>query len=169
WRRAARNSAPCCMPGYGPAPCSRASASPTTASTAPSRSGPRPDAHCARPARRRAMTEPDTLLLPPGALMPNSRLPVLIYRKVLEGGARGFDSLFRANGCGGTWRDGIYDYDHFHSNAHVVRGVDAGSARAQLGGEEGQAVEIEAGDVVVLPAGTGHRRIGKSGDFSVSG
>lgn len=115
------------------------------------------------------MSEPQTLLLPPGAVMPNSRLPVLIYRKVRAAAGRGFDTLFSANGWGGTWRNGVYDYDHFHSNAHEVLGVDAGSARLQLGGDEGQAVEIEAGDVVVLPAGTGHRRISKSGDFSVSG
>jgi uncharacterized protein YjlB len=115
------------------------------------------------------MNEPQTLLLPPGATMPNSRLPVLIYRHVLEGGARGFDALFRANGWGGTWRDGVYDYDHFHSNAHEVLGVDSGWASIQLGGDVGQAVEVEAGDVLVLPAGTGHRRIRKSEDFLVSG
>ena len=55
------------------------------------------------------MSAPETLLLPPGATMPNSRLPVVIYRKVLEGAARGFDSLFRANGWTGTWRDGVYE------------------------------------------------------------
>ena len=115
------------------------------------------------------MTDPETLLLPPGALMPNSRLPVLIYRKVLEGGARGFDSLFRTNGWGGTWRNGVYDYDHFHSNAHEVLGVDTGRATIQLGGDVGQPVDVEAGDVLVLPAGTGHRRISRSDDFSVSG
>lgn len=115
------------------------------------------------------MTGPETLLLPPGATMPNSRLPVLIYRRVLEGGARGFDALFRANGWGGTWRDGVYDYDHFHSNAHEVLGVDSGWATIQLGGDVGQAIEVEAGDVLVLPAGTGHRRVSKSEDFLVSG
>jgi uncharacterized protein YjlB len=88
---------------------------------------------------------------------------------VLEGAARGFDSLFRANGWGGTWRDGVYDYDHFHSNAHEVLGVDSGRATIQLGGNEGRPVEVEAGDVLVLPAGTGHRRINKSEDFMVSG
>jgi uncharacterized protein YjlB len=115
------------------------------------------------------VSTPETLLLPPGATMPNSRLPVVIYRKVLEGAARGFDSLFRANGWTGTWRDGVYDYDHFHSNAHEVLGVDRGHATIQLGGDEGRAVEVEAGDVLILPAGTGHRRISKSADFSVSG
>jgi uncharacterized protein YjlB len=115
------------------------------------------------------MSEPATLLLPPGATMPNSPLPVLIYRHVLEGGARGFDALFRANGWGGTWRNGVYDYDHFHSNAHEVLGVDSGSATIHLGGDVGQAVEVEAGDVLVLPAGTGHRRLSRSADFAVSG
>ena len=114
------------------------------------------------------MSEPQTLLLPSGALMPNSPLPVLIYRGV-HGAARGFDSLFRGNGWGGTWHNGIYDYDHFHSKAHEVLGVDAGSARVQLGGDEGQAVEIKAGDVVILPAGTGHRRISATTDFAVTG
>jgi uncharacterized protein YjlB len=115
------------------------------------------------------MSEPQTLLLPPGETMPNSRLPVLIYRGVLEGGARGFDALFRTNGWGGTWRNGVYDYDHYHSNAHEVLGVDSGRATIQLGGDVGQPVEVEAGDVLVLPAGTGHRRIERSSDFSVSG
>jgi uncharacterized protein YjlB len=115
------------------------------------------------------MSKPETLLLPPGETMPNSRLPVVIYRKVLEGASRGFDSLFRANGWTGTWRDGVYDYHHFHSNAHEVLGVDSGRATLQLGGDEGQAVEVEAGDVLVLPAGTGHKRISKSEDFAVSG
>ena len=115
------------------------------------------------------MSEPRTLFLARGETMPNNRLPVLIYRRVLEGAARGFDALFRANGWGGTWRNGVYDYDHFHSNAHEVLGVDSGRATIQLGGETGEAVEVEAGDVLVLPAGTGHRRIEKSADFSVSG
>jgi len=115
------------------------------------------------------MSTPQTLLLPPGATMPNSRLPVIIYRKVLKGADRGFDALFRANGWTGTWRNGVYDYDHFHSNAHEVLGVDSGRARLQLGGAEGQPVDVEAGDVIVLPAGTGHRRIDRSEDFAVAG
>lgn len=112
------------------------------------------------------MSEPQTLLLPSGALMPNSRLPVLIYRNVIEGGA---DQLFARNGWVGIWRNGVYDYDHFHSNAHEVLGIASGSAMIQLGGDEGQAVEVNASDVIVLPAGTGHRRISKAGDFIVYG
>lgn len=111
------------------------------------------------------MSEPDTLLLTPGALMPNSRLPVLIYRKEPPE----FDKLFVANGWTGLWHDGVYDYDHYHSNSHEVLGVARGWARLQIGGDEGRAIEVQAGDVIVLPAGTGHRRIEKSTDFEVVG
>jgi len=113
----------------------------------------------------------ETLLLPPDDLMPNSPLPVVIYRNVESDGepARDFEAVFDANGWRGSWRNGVYDFDHFHSNAHEVLGVARGSATLQLGGDAGQPVEVKAGDVVLLPAGTGHRRITASGDFTMIG
>jgi len=115
-----------------------------------------------------AMTSrPETLMLPPGASMPNSRLPVLIYRGAHAGD--GFDALFERNGWTGLWHDGIYDFDHYHSNAHEVLGIARGSATLRLGGEDGRAIEVRAGDVLVLPAGTGHRNLGSSDDFEVVG
>lgn len=117
--------------------------------------------------------EPQTLTLQPGDTMPNSRLPVLIYRGVLprdaSNKAGGFDALFEKNGWRGIWRDGVYDYDHYHSNAHEVLGVAQGTATLQLGGEGGKSIDVEAGDVLLLPAGTGHRRISKSENFVVIG
>nr|WP_314260886.1 cupin domain-containing protein [uncultured Devosia sp.] len=62
---------------------------------------------------------------------------------------------------------GIYGYHHFHSNAHEVLGVAEGSAALVLGGEEGAEVKVSKGDVILLPAGTGHRRIKDSWDFWV--
>lgn len=113
----------------------------------------------------------ETLLLPLDELMPNSPLPVVIYRNVTVAGepTRDFETLFETNGWRGSWRNGVYDFDHYHSNAHEVLGVARGSATLQLGGDAGQTVEVKAGDVLVLPAGTGHRRISASADFTVIG
>ena len=109
--------------------------------------------------------DPDLLHLPRGATMPNSRLPVLIYR----GTAGDFDRLFSDNGWGGIWHNGIYDFDHYHSNAHEVLGIARGSAKVRLGGDEGVDIDVKAGDVLVLPAGTGHRRVSASADLLVIG
>ena len=117
--------------------------------------------------------EPQRLIFQPSVTMPNSRLPVLIYRGVLKPEATNkagdFDRLFAQNGWGGIWRDGIYDFDHYHSNAHEVLGVAEGKGTLQLGGPGGKAVDVEAGDAVLLPAGTGHRRIRESENFVVIG
>lgn len=112
---------------------------------------------------------PHTLLLQPGETMPNSRLPVLIFRDEREALDHGFETVFASNGWSGVWRNGVYDYDHYHSNAHEVLGVTAGRATLRLGGDGGETVEVSAGDVIVLPAGTGHRRIDASEDFEVVG
>ena len=116
-----------------------------------------------------AIAEPQLLHFKPGATMPNSPLPVVLYRGALPGGAADFDRLFRLNGWVGIWHNGVFDYDHYHSNAHEVLGVGHGGARLQLGGPEGKIVEVAAGDCVILPAGTGHRRISASADFEMIG
>jgi uncharacterized protein YjlB len=115
--------------------------------------------------------EPETLLLQPGETMPNSRLPVLIYRGAMTPGDHGaeFEHLFNENGWRGIWRNGVYDFDHYHSNAHEVLGVGQGRAEIQLGGVTGVLVAVVAGDAVLLPAGTGHRRMSRSNDFVMIG
>lgn len=102
--------------------------------------------------------------------IPNSRLPVLVYRSF--GGARTprqCVELFAGNGWLGAWVDGIYPFHHFHSTAHEALGIVGGSASVVLGGPEGRRFEIAPGDVLVLPAGTGHCNIGSSPDLAVVG
>lgn len=102
----------------------------------------------------------------------NPRCPLLIYRHVLAGAgdrASAFERLFGTHGWGNGWRDGIYDHHHFHTMAHEVLGIAAGTAAVRFGGELGVTVEVQAGDMVVIPAGVAHRNLGASDDFLVVG
>lgn len=102
--------------------------------------------------------------------VPNSDLPVLIYRSALQDHdkARAFRQRFKANGWSGIWTDTIYDYTHFHSNAHEVLGIARGNVTLRLGGDRGSLTRLKAGDMIVLPAGVGHRRVSET-DVKVVG
>ena len=80
-----------------------------------------------------------------------------------------FEELFASNGWRDSWRYGIYDFAHYHSKTHEVLGIARGKARVELGGKDGRKVEIHAGDIVVLPAGTSHRHLSASDDLLVVG
>lgn len=108
-------------------------------------------------------------------LVPNHPTwPLIHYRSVarLPAGidpAAMFELLFQRNGWGDSWRNGVYDYLHYHSRIHEVMGVARGWAVVQFGGRSGRKLRVKAGDVIVLPAGTGHQRISASKDFRVVG
>jgi uncharacterized protein YjlB len=105
-------------------------------------------------------------------IVPNSRLPLVVYRAALpEGGDRAAacEAMFARHGWPDAWRNGIYAHHHYHSTAHEVLGIARGSARVRLGGEAGQSVELGAGDVVVIPAGVAHKREAASADLLVIG
>jgi uncharacterized protein YjlB len=106
-----------------------------------------------------------------GEIPNNPRLPALLYRGLttVAGDPAACERLFAGHGWGGLWRDGIYPFHHYHSTAHEALGVAAGRALVLLGGPRGERVELQAGDVVVLPAGTGHRNLGASDDLLVVG
>ncbi|WP_309020557.1 cupin domain-containing protein [Pelagicoccus sp. SDUM812003] len=77
--------------------------------------------------------------------------------------------MYVRNGWRAAWRYGVYEFPHYHSTAHEVLGIYAGRASIRLGHTEGKTVEVQAGDVVVIPAGVGHQNLGSSPDFHVVG
>lgn len=115
---------------------------------------------------------PEQLFFNDDGCIPNSRLPVLIYRGIsFESAdtATCFEQMFGANAWPVQWRDGIFDFHHYHSNAHEVLGVAKGAARVLLGGPAGQEVTVSHGDILILPAGTGHCCLEHTDDFLVVG
>ena len=119
------------------------------------------------------LMQPEKFLFEDDGVIPNSKYPLLLYPQVFsERGTRGADWLeakFAENNWTNVWRWGVYPFHHYHSNIHEVLGVFRGSARLQLDGEKGQAVNVQAGDVIVIPAGVGHKCISHSSDFTVVG
>jgi uncharacterized protein YjlB len=102
--------------------------------------------------------------------IPNSPLPVLVYHGLgIAADAAEYEALFARNDWLGAWRDGIFSFHHFHSTAHEVLGIVGGSAAVVLGGPRGRRFEVQRGDVLVLPAGTGHCNVGSSSDLLVVG
>lgn len=113
---------------------------------------------------------PEALHFADDGRIPNSPLPALLYRAAVAGqSADAIEHLLAGHGWTGAWHNGIYPYHHFHSTAHEVLAVARGTARVLLGGEAGRTVDLHAGDVLVLPAGTGHKNEGASPDLLVVG
>ena len=112
-------------------------------------------------------------LMENGTYPNNPNLPVLLYKNVFdfdgEDPASTIEKVFSKNHWGKLWRNGIYNFQHYHSTAHEALGVYGGWAEVQLGGPESEIVRIEKGDLVVLPAGTAHKRINSGDGFAVVG
>ena len=115
------------------------------------------------------MTEPNTFTFADDGAIPNSKLPMLVYRAAVPADPAAIEKLFAANRWPPAWRDSVHPFQHFHSNAHEALGVARGQAKVQFGGPGGEALDVQAGDVVVLPAGVGHCRLASSGDLLIVG
>jgi uncharacterized protein YjlB len=109
-----------------------------------------------------------------GFIPNHPRWPLVVYREAVSlpqefDPAAVLEDLFERHGWGDSWRNGVFDYPHYHSRIHEVLGVARGSASIRFGGERGRTLTVKAGDVAALPAGTGHQCLGASEDFLVVG
>jgi uncharacterized protein YjlB len=105
--------------------------------------------------------------------IPNSPLPLIVYRRALDPAtpdlAAAFEALYRSNGWGNGWRNGIFPFHHYHANAHEFLGIAAGTAEVRFGGEAGTTLTVVPGDAVLIPAGVGHKRVAATPDLLVIG
>jgi uncharacterized protein YjlB len=109
-----------------------------------------------------------------GYIPNNPSLPLLLYRKAIQFDRRYdpaalIEAIFKANSWGNAWRNGVYDFVHYHSRIHEVLGVARGAAKLRLGGNKGVTMDVSAGDVIVIPAGVGHECLTANGKFLVVG
>lgn len=111
-----------------------------------------------------SVVEPETFFVKPTPHVPNSHLPVVVYRGALDDTSP--DNILKTiepNGWlkGGQWK--TFKTVHFHSNAHECYGIIKGSSTYRLGKsdldadkddngvENGTTFFAQAGDVFVLP------------------
>lgn len=121
----------------------------------------------------REVVQPEQFRFTDDGVFPNSVLPLLVYRQALatKDGDSGsvVEECLTGNDWTNSWRNGVYSFAHYHSTTHEVLGVYRGNATLQLGGKHGRNVDLDAGDVIVIPAGVAHQKISGSADFAVVG
>jgi uncharacterized protein YjlB len=115
------------------------------------------------------MSEPLAFLFDDDGAIPNSNLPLLVYRGAVPAEAEAIERVFAANLWPPAWRDGVHPFHHFHSTAHEALGVARGEAQVLFGGPGGKVLTVRAGDVVVVPAGVGHCNQDQSSDLLIVG
>ena len=82
--------------------------------------------------------EVETFIFAPDGDIPNSSLPLVLYRHALPPELQtpgGCQAIFARNQWRGNWVNGIFDYWHFHVTGHEVLGCVAGSADVGFGGD----------------------------------
>jgi uncharacterized protein YjlB len=106
-------------------------------------------------------------------IFPNSVLPVVLYKSAFElpllnpGGS--VITHLKKNFWENSWKNGVYDYHHYHSTAHEIIVAYKGNAKLMLGGENGIVIELETGDALVIPAGVAHKNISPDNKFKCVG
>lgn len=103
--------------------------------------------------------------------VPNSRLPLLVYRDAFHSRAWEMEELLRSNGWAPSWHSpiGLFPQHHFHSQSHELIAIVRGEVRGLFGGHDGEEVMLRKGDTVVIPAGVGHYGVSITDDLFVTG
>jgi uncharacterized protein YjlB len=108
--------------------------------------------------------DPEIIYFKDDGTIPNSRYPLLLYRNAFSErntqGAEWLEQHFLSNNWSNPWRNGIFTFQHYHSITHEALGIYSGEAEVLLGGDKGSTVKVKAGDIIIIPAGVGHKNMG---------
>jgi uncharacterized protein YjlB len=103
--------------------------------------------------------EPLTIIFADDGLVPNNPMPFLVYKGAIgvdnDHPEKTIEGLFGANGWGQMWRNGVYDYLHYHATVHEALGVARGHAKVRFGGDRGKEIELAAGASPSCPPAPG--------------
>lgn len=113
----------------------------------------------------RAIVLTDDGIFPNNSRVALTRYP-RIFRSLVD--PKKIEAFLVSNGWHPLWRYGIYPYHHYHTTAHEFLGCFSGSARVIFGGDKGQALDLRAGDGVMVPAGVAHKCL-SANNFAVVG
>jgi uncharacterized protein YjlB len=72
--------------------------------------------------------------------------------------------LLNRHGWSNTWKAGVFNYHHYHSNTHELLACYKGKTTLLLGGDDGRTIEFGKGDVIVIPAGVAHKNLNDEND-----
>src|ERR1700688_5114328 len=102
--------------------------------------------------------QPLTLVFEDDGLVPNNPMPFLVYKGAIDVAddhpEKTIEGLFGANGWGDMWRNGVYDFPHYHATVHEALGIARGQARVRFGANAGQRMESRPAASPIRPAGT---------------
>jgi len=124
------------------------------------------------------LSPPEQHLAPsPTTHVPNSRLPVLVYRSAISSPTpASIQAAIEPNNWlkGGTWKH--FPNAHFHSVTHELYVVFSGSSQLLLGRgkldpptDEDLILDVKVGDALVVPAGVAHCSLKSSDDYEYMG
>ncbi|KAI8962595.1 RmlC-like cupin domain-containing protein [Daldinia sp. FL1419] len=119
-------------------------------------------------------------LIPAHGLIPNTSIqnkPLLHYHEAFPPSsltASAIESHLTTIGVvEPQWRFTMYSTTHFHSSTHELLCISSGKAKLCFGGEDNPEKvekEVKQGDVLVVPAGVGHRLLeDPTGGFEMVG
>ncbi|KAL5002533.1 RmlC-like cupin domain-containing protein [Aspergillus recurvatus] len=121
-----------------------------------------------------------TRQIPQWERIPNTSIQsksLMIYHQAFDASAEELSKhLDKIGEVSPSWTYSMYPQTHFHSTSHEVLGVVSGSAKLCFGGEGNPdrfEPEVSKGDLIIVPAGVGHRLLSETdrsqGSFKMVG